>query len=346
MLFHIMESRDIRENLATEYYIMNEMSFDEPVVLFYIQTPCVILGRNQNAYEEVDLHYLRENNITLTRRVSGGGAVYDDLGNVSFSFIVNKGSMGFGDFQTLLEPITTVLKELGLKDVVVDGRNDVLIGDRKISGNAMYTRKGKMFSHGTLLFDVCLDELSRVLTVSKEKLESKGTKSVRSRVTNIKEHLPAKYQELTSESFRDLLLISLLKGTDMNSISTKQIMLNEHDLVQIQKLIETVYGNDDWIFGAAPAFTVQRKRRFEGVGTIDVRWNVKHGQIETIRFLGDYFGEEPIALLETALIGQEIYSASFKQYLNSLSLNQYIKGLSGEQLHQLLTEQAQVIQDD
>lgn len=105
MRYVIMQSRDIRENLATEDYLLNTLSFEEPLVLFYIQEPCVILGRNQNAYEEIDLAYAREKGIVITRRLSGGGAVYDDLGNVSFSFVVQEGHQAFGDFKASLNQL-------------------------------------------------------------------------------------------------------------------------------------------------------------------------------------------------------------------------------------------------
>ena len=192
MRYVIMQSRDIRENLATEDYLLNTLSFEEPLVLFYIQEPCVILGRNQNAYEEIDLAYAREKGIVITRRLSGGGAVYDDLGNVSFSFVVQEGHQAFGDFKAFTKPIIEALHKMGATGAEISGRNDLLIDGKKFSGNAMYTKKGKMYTHGTLMYDVDLAEVQRVLTVSKKKIESKGTKSVRGRVTNLRPYLDEK----------------------------------------------------------------------------------------------------------------------------------------------------------
>lgn len=174
MRYVIMQSRDIRENLATEDYLLNTLSFEEPLVLFYIQEPCVILGRNQNAYEEIDLAYAREKGIVITRRLSGGGAVYDDLGNVSFSFVVQEGHQAFGDFKAFTKPIIEALHKMGATGAEISGRNDLLIEGKKFSGNAMYTKKGKMYTHGTLMYDVDLAEVQRVLTVSKKKLNQKG----------------------------------------------------------------------------------------------------------------------------------------------------------------------------
>ena len=229
MRYVIMQSRDIRENLATEDYLLNTLSFEEPLVLFYIQEPCVILGRNQNAYEEIDLAYAREKGIVITRRLSGGGAVYDDLGNVSFSFVVQEGHQAFGDFKAFTKPIIEALHKMGATGAEISGRNDLLIDGKKFSGNAMYTKKGKMYTHGTLMYDVDLAEVQRVLTVSKKKIESKGTKSVRGRVTNLRPYLDEKYQKLTIEEFRNRLLMELF---DVES------------LTEIAEIIElTIYGD-------------------------------------------------------------------------------------------------------
>ena len=166
MRYVIMQSRDIRENLATEDYLLNTLSFEEPLVLFYIQEPCVILGRNQNAYEEIDLAYARER-IVITRRLSGGGAVYDDLGNVSFSFVVQEGHQAFGDFKAFTKPIIEALHKMGATGAEISGRNDLLIDGKNFLAMPCI-QKGKMYTHGTLMYDVGLAEVQRVLTVSKK----------------------------------------------------------------------------------------------------------------------------------------------------------------------------------
>lgn len=149
-----MKSDDIRMNLATEEYLMNNVDISEPCLLLYIQKPCVIIGRNQNAYEEINFDYLRHNDIVLTRRTSGGGAVYDDLGNMSFSFVTKKDVTHFGDYHGATQPILKALQKMGAKEVEVRGRNDLFVEGKKFSGNAMYTKNDRSYSHGTLMFDV------------------------------------------------------------------------------------------------------------------------------------------------------------------------------------------------
>jgi lipoate-protein ligase A len=186
MRYHIMESQDIRRNLATEEYLMNHFTSEDSLFLLYIQKPSVIIGRNQNVYEETNLNYLRENKVTLTRRKSGDGAVYDDLFNLSFSFVGPKNSMKFGEYESIVSPILQALKNMGPKNAKVGGRNDLYVDEMKFSGNTLYTKKNRVYSHGTLMYDVDLTVLEKILTVSKGKIESKVTPSVSEAITNIK----------------------------------------------------------------------------------------------------------------------------------------------------------------
>ena len=228
MKFYRMLSEDIRYNLATEEYLMNNVDVSEPCLLLYIQKPCVIIGRNQNAYQEIDFDYLRSRKIVLTRRTSGGGAVYDDLGNMSFSFVTKKDATSFGDYQSATQPIMKGLAAMGAKDVEVHGRNDLFIDGKKFSGNAMYTKKGRTYSHGTLMYDVDLEELTKVLHVAQEKIASKATKSVRKSVTNIKPFLAEQYQSMDTKEFRDTLLCRIYEVESIDEISEQEIVLTEN----------------------------------------------------------------------------------------------------------------------
>lgn len=175
-----MKNRDIRRNLATEQYLMNNDQIKLPLVLFYIEGSCVIVGRNQNMIEKVNQKYCRKHQITITRRLSGGGAMYQDLGNLCFSFIVAADQQRFGDFKSMVAPIVEALHELGAVGAQVTGRNDIVIDGKKFSVNAMYTKNGKTFSHGTLMLDVNTDEVAKALSVPLDKIKTKGIKSVRS----------------------------------------------------------------------------------------------------------------------------------------------------------------------
>ena len=179
---------DASLNIALETYLVENRLVDEPILLFYINDPSIIVGRNQNTIEEVNQAYVEEKGIRVVRRMSGGGAVYHDRGNFSFCFIKDDDG-SFRDFASFTQPVIEALHKMGAKGAELKGRNDLLIDDKKFSGNAMYAKNGRMTAHGTILFDADLDEVTKALKPRKEKFESKGIKSVRSLVTNIKHYV-------------------------------------------------------------------------------------------------------------------------------------------------------------
>ncbi|AKP66580.1 lipoate--protein ligase [Companilactobacillus ginsenosidimutans] len=337
MYFYRMRSTDIRDNLATEQYLMNNVEFDVPLVLFYIQKPCIIVGRHQNTLEEINSDYVKKHNITITRRFSGGGAVYDDLGNISFSFVVNSDSDNFGNFKKLTKPIIDALKDMGATTAEVSGRNDLMVDGKKFSGNAMYTKNGKMFSHGTLAYDVDLTVLSKALNVPKDKIESKGIKSVKSRVTNVKPYLKPEYQKLTTEEFRDRLIMELFHTDNLNSIANKEYKLTEADKTAIQKLNDDYYYNWDWVYGKSPDFTVKNRKHFN-MGTIDVRYEVSEGKIKSLEIYGDYFGKKDSNDIKQKLIGIDYDSEQITKVLKTFDLDNYFSGVSENELFTLFTK--------
>ena len=195
-------------NLALEEYALTNFDLDESYLLFYINEPSIIIGKNQNTFAEINPEYVQEHGIHVVRRLSGGGAVYHDRGNLNFSFITKNDGNAFRNFHRFTEPIIAALRKLGVQ-AELTGRNDIQVGDRKISGNAQFATKGRMFSHGTLLFDVNLDNIAQALQVDAEKIASKGIASVRSRVANIREFLQ---EDMTIEMFRETLLQFLFEG--------------------------------------------------------------------------------------------------------------------------------------
>lgn len=336
MRYYIMESDDIRWNLATEEHLMNTADVTEPLLLLYIQKPCVIIGRNQNAYEEIDFNYLREHDITLTRRISGGGAVYDDLGNMSFSFVTKKDDTTFGDYRGVTTPILHALQAMGATHATVGGRNDLYIDSMKFSGNAMYTRHGRTYSHGTLMYDVDLSVLDKILTVSKEKIASKATKSVRKSVTNVKPFLDEQYQQLTTAEFRDALLCHIYDVSSVAAIQAQQFVLSDDDKVAIQKLFEERYANDEWIYGEAPKFEFNRRTRIPGVGIVDIHLSTEKGRISAIQFFGDYFGTKDTTDLEQLLLGTVFKYEELAKTLASVEVAEYILNFTNDDLLQLL----------
>ncbi|HZG73990.1 MAG TPA: lipoate--protein ligase, partial [Chondromyces sp.] len=182
---------DPRINLAIEEYAVKHLDINETYLLFYINEPSIIIGKNQNTIEEINTEYVEKNNIHVVRRLSGGGAVYHDLGNLNFSFITKDDGESFHNFLKFTEPVIQALQKLGI-NAELSGRNDILAEGRKVSGNAQFSTKGRMFNHGTLLFDSEMDHIVSALKVRKDKIESKGIKSIRSRVANISEFLEEK----------------------------------------------------------------------------------------------------------------------------------------------------------
>ncbi len=313
MQYLVMQTDDIRTNLATEQYLMNSGKLEAPFMLFYIEKPCIIVGRNQNTMEEINQKYCEDNEITITRRLSGGGAMYQDLGNMCFSFVVPAKDQKFGDFKTLVQPIVKALHEMGATKAEVTGRNDIVIEGKKFSGNAMYTKGDKTFSHGTLMFDVDTSAVENALRVSKDKIESKGVKSVRSHVTNIKPYSLEQAQKF-------------------------EYHLDETDKAEIAKIEQELYKNWDWVYGRSPEFTVQRRHRFTG-GTIDARFLIDNGVITSVKIYGDFFGKKDVGEVEALLAGVKYAPAEIRQALAKLDLTQYFAGIPTEEIVELLAVQ-------
>lgn len=285
MLFVPNELNDPRINLAIEIFLLQEMKVDEPILLFYINEPSIIIGRNQNTIEEINKEYVDEHGIHVVRRFSGGGAVYHDFGNLNFSFIMPDDGNSFRDFEKLTKPIVQALHEMGVEGAQLKGRNDLVINDMKFSGNAMYATNGRMFTHGTIMFDSDINEVVNALKVRKDKIESKGIKSIRSRVTNIKPFLPKEKQDMTTEEFRQEILLKIFGVDSVEDVKTYE--LTEEDWVKINEISDKYYRNWDWNYGKSPAFDIERRHRFP-IGSIEVRLNVAEGKITDAKSLATF----------------------------------------------------------
>ncbi|RNB85293.1 lipoate--protein ligase [Brevibacillus nitrificans] len=283
---------DPRINLAIEEYALKQLPASDDYLLFYINEPSIIIGKNQNTIEEINAAYVKENNIHIVRRLSGGGAVYHDLGNLNFSFITNDDGQSFHNFRKFTEPVVQALKELGV-EAELTGRNDIQVGERKISGNAQYSTKGRMYSHGTLLFDSEMENVVSALKVNAEKIQSKGIKSIRSRVANITEFLE---RDMTIEEFRVAILHSIFGGGEV-----EEYKLTEEDWEKIHELSRERYQSWDWNYGKSPKSNYRATKRFEGIGTIEVQLDIEKGRIQTAKIYGDFFGVRDVAELEALL---------------------------------------------
>jgi lipoate---protein ligase len=318
---------DPRINLAIEEYALKNLDINETYLLFYINEPSIIIGKNQNTIEEINTEYVEKNGIHVVRRLSGGGAVYHDLGNLNFSFITKDDGESFHNFRKFTEPVVTALKKLGV-NAELSGRNDLLAEGRKISGNAQFSTKGRMFSHGTLLFDSEIESVVSALNVKKDKIESKGIKSIRSRVANISEFITEK---VTIEEFRSLLLKNIFE--EMEEIP--EYVLTEKDWEKIHELSKERYQNWDWNYGKSPKFNLQHSHRFP-VGQIDVRFEVNKGTVENCKIYGDFFGVGDVREIEEMLTGIKYEKSKIASVLEEVDIKHYFGNISKEDFINLI----------
>lgn len=318
---------DPRMNLAIEEYALKNLPASDDYLLFYINEPSIIIGKNQNTIEEINSAYVEENHIHVVRRLSGGGAVYHDLGNLNFSFITNDDGQSFHNFRKFTEPVVQALKKLGV-EAELTGRNDIQVGERKISGNAQYSTKGRMFSHGTLLFDSEMENVVSALKVNAEKIQSKGIKSIRSRVANISEFLP---ESMTIAEFRLAILHSIFGEGEV-----EEYKLTAEDWDKIHELSKARYQSWDWNYGKSPKSNYRQSKRFENVGSIEVQLDIEKGKIKDAKIYGDFFGVRDVTELEALLRDTPYDRPSVTERIALVNLQEFFGNLDRESFVSLL----------
>ena len=259
--------------------------------------------------------------------------MYHDFGNLNFSFIMPDDGNSFRDFKKLTEPIVEALHKLGIEGAQLKGRNDLVIEDKKFSGNAMYSTNGRMFAHGTLMFDSDINEVVNALKVKKDKIASKGIKSIRSRVTNIKDYLPKDKQAMTTEEFRHAILLQIFGVDSVDQVKTHE--LNEEDWKAINQISEEYYKNWDWNYGRSPEFNLERQKRFP-IGSIEVRLDVANGEIEKAKIFGDFFGLGEIKDVENQLIGTRYDKKALEECIDEIDLTHYFGNITKEDFLSLI----------
>ena len=317
---------DPQINLAFEEYVFNQMDQDQSYFLLWQNDNAVIVGKHQNTIEEINQEYIRENDIKVVRRLSGGGAVYHDLGNLNFTFIVNDRGREQFDFQTFARPLVEALKTLGV-NAEFNSRNDIAIDGKKFSGNSQYAKRGRILHHGTILFNSNLATIQSALKVKKDKIESKGIKSVKSRVTNITDYLDETY---TMEDFKAALLKAMFANDNLEKIT-----LSNEEIQAIERLKTEKYATWDWNYGKSPQYNLRKERKCD-FGLITVLLQVEKGEIKDLHFYGDYFGNGDIQELETLFIGVKPSEAALSEILINTDLADYINGLDAKTLIDLI----------
>jgi lipoate-protein ligase A len=321
-------SIDPHYNLAFEEYIFKYLNEDEDFVLLWRNGPSIIVGKNQNTVEEINMEFVKENNINVVRRVTGGGAVYHDLGNLNFSFIAKADSNEKIDFKTYNVPIIKALEKLGVK-CELSGRNDLVIDGKKFSGIAQSITKGKVLNHGTLLFDSKLETLSKALNVKRDKIESKGIKSVESRVTNIKSYVKEDADVL---EFKNLLLTNIFEYFN-EPIEIYE--LSQEDRENIQRMVDERYGTWEWNYGRSPKFNYKGYKRFAG-GCVEARLQVENGLVDNCKIYGDFFAKGDISVLEDRLKGIKYDFDEVEKSLSDISVEDYLGRITKEEFLECL----------
>lgn len=307
-------------NLAAEEWLLR--TTDTDIFMLWRNASAVIVGRNQNANAEINTDFVRDNNITVIRRLTGGGAVFHDLGNVNFTFIHVGQQQRQIDFLRFAEPVLAALQSMGV-NAVFDGRNDMVIDGQKFSGNAQHVEKDRVLHHGTLLFSSQMADLSGALRINPVKYVDKAVKSVRKRVTNISSHLP---EPMDVTRFIDRLMQHVSGGAAPTDLD---LLPGEKD--GITELSTAKYSTWDWNFGESPRYNFEQAVRTPG-GVIDAHLNVIQGVIKDIRLFGDYFGVRPIEELETLLQGQPHDETTLLSILENVDVDAFMRGVDRQTL--------------
>ncbi|MDO5654999.1 MAG: lipoate--protein ligase [Flavobacteriaceae bacterium] len=316
-------SQDAYFNIASEEFLMQNYP-GQKIFLLYVNAPSIIVGKFQNTLAEINLDYVNANSIKVVRRMSGGGAVYHDLGNLNFSFHVPHLDQDFFDFSQFTQPVVDMLNSLGVP-AELKGRNDLLVDGKKFSGNAKLLRYGKIVQHGTILIDSEMSVLADALKVNPLKFIDKATKSTRARVTNLSSYLP---EGFTPEKFKNELITYMLQQNEKATLYN----FTAEEIDKINQLATEKYSSWDWNFGFSPNYNFKRAIKVPA-GFIEAHIDVvRGGTIQNVKIFGDFFASEPIEDLEKQLIGKNHDIDFLTEFLSTLDLKSYFGEVSVDEI--------------
>lgn len=321
-----LASTDPAWNLAAEQYVFDSLEHDKSYFLLWQNDNSIIIGKNQNTAAEINSEYVREKGIQVVRRLSGGGAVYHDLGNLNYTFITDTDSSSRIDFQRFCVPMVNALRTFGIK-AELDGRNDIIVEGKKVSGNAQYSYNGRIMHHGTLLFSSDLTVLNKALSVSPEKIKAKGIPSISARVSNLSNFVPS---SIGMDDFRQRILLYFNVCEKL-----RPRKLTTDDFRAIEEIKKSRYDTWEWNYGNSPSCTFSRSRYIPGCGMVQVYYSMEKGLLTELFFSGDFFGNDTDQL-PAFLIGCPCRRDFILSALENVNVDQFIHGLSAQSIAELL----------
>lgn len=329
MSIHYLETGSVDPcyNLALEQYILEHKN-EGTWLMLWQNANTVVIGLNQNTVEEINADFISKHGITVVRRMTGGGAVYHDLGNLNYSFITDLGNAEELSISRFTEPVCRALQSLGVS-AQTSGRNDILVDGKKISGVAQRIVGKRILHHGTLLFDSDPEMIAGALHADPAKFQSKSAKSVRARIGNLKDYIPdgTDLAQFWTQILQELTRDGMIRET-----------LSDSELCQIRKLANEKYRSWDWTYGHSPDYHYRNRRHFPG-GTAEVRMNVSHGRIEDIIFYGDFMATVSQASLQTALRGTLLTRDAVSCVLDQVDFTSIFGGIEKADILELILDE-------